>query len=174
MGLILMTEDGKKPGMEGAGHPDPLSATGMFLNAFQAQPDQPVEQEQESAGQWFAAEDKSGAALDGAKLDGAKLGGPWGQPLNAPSIPSFARSGTRSAAFVAKPSFFAPRHRRLRLSVLRQSIAGAAVWVFSRSACSWQCCWLLALSGSTWAREFPHWVDGHRREDSCSPICSPS
>jgi hypothetical protein len=80
MGPILMTEDGKKPG---AGHPDPLSATGMFLNAFQTQPDQPVEQEQESAGQWFAPEDKGGA-----ELDGARLGGPWGQPLNAPSVPA--------------------------------------------------------------------------------------
>jgi hypothetical protein len=83
MGPILMTEDGKKPGIEGAGHPDPLSATGMFLNAFQPQPDQPVEPRQESGGEWFAAEDKSGAALGGAKL-----GGPWGQPLNAPSVPS--------------------------------------------------------------------------------------
>jgi hypothetical protein len=85
MGPILMTEDGKKPGIEGAGDPDPLSATGMFLNAFQTQPDQPAKQEQESAGDWFAAEDKSGA-----KLGGAKLGGPWGQPLNAPSVPSSA------------------------------------------------------------------------------------
>jgi hypothetical protein len=85
MGPILMTEDGKKPGIEGAGHPDPLSATGMFLNAFQPQPDQPVEPQQESAGEWFATEDKSGAALGGAKL-----GGPWGQPLNAPSVPSSA------------------------------------------------------------------------------------
>lgn len=85
-----MTEDGKKRGAEGAGQPDPLSATGMFLNAFQTQPDQPVEQEQESAGEWFAAEDKSGAALSEAKLGGAKLGGPWGQPLNAPSVPSSA------------------------------------------------------------------------------------
>src|SRR5271156_414972 len=80
-----MTEDGKKPGIEGAGHADPLSATGMFLNAFQTQPDQPAEQEQESAAQWFAAEDKSGGALGGAKL-----GGPWGQPLNAPSVPASA------------------------------------------------------------------------------------
>jgi hypothetical protein len=80
MGPILMTEDGKKPG---AGHPDPLSATGMFLNAFQTQPDQPVEQEQESAGQWFASEDKSEGAFDGAKL-----GGPWEQPLHAPSVPA--------------------------------------------------------------------------------------
>ncbi len=29
-----MTEKGKKPGAEAAGQPDPLSATGMFLNAF--------------------------------------------------------------------------------------------------------------------------------------------
>jgi hypothetical protein len=90
MGPILMTEDGKKPGPEGAGNPDPLSATGMFLNAFQSQPDHPAKQEQESAGEWFAAEDKSEAALGGAKLGGAKLGGPWGQPLNAPSVPSSA------------------------------------------------------------------------------------
>lgn len=83
MGPILMTEDGKKPGTEGAGHSDPLSATGMFLNAFQAQPDQPVEQEQESAGQWFAPEEKGGA-----ESDGARLGGPWGQPLHAPSVPA--------------------------------------------------------------------------------------
>jgi hypothetical protein len=88
MGPILMTEDGKKPGREGAGQSDPLSATGMFLNAFQTQPDQPVEQVQESAGQWFAPEDKGGAELDGAKLDGARLGGPWGQPLHTPSVPA--------------------------------------------------------------------------------------
>ncbi len=55
----------------------------MFLNAFQTQPDQPVEQEDDSAGKWFAPEDNSGAALGGAKL-----GGPWGQPLHAPSVPS--------------------------------------------------------------------------------------
>jgi hypothetical protein len=79
-----MTEDGKKPGIEGAGNPEPLSATGMFLNAFQTQPDPPVEQEKESD-KWFAPEDKSGAALGGAKL-----GGPWGQPLNAPSVPPSA------------------------------------------------------------------------------------
>jgi hypothetical protein len=84
MGPILMTEDGKKSGIEGAGHPDPLSATGMFLNAFQTQPDPPVEQEKESD-KWFAPEDNSGAALGGAKL-----GGPWGQPLNAPSVPPSA------------------------------------------------------------------------------------
>jgi hypothetical protein len=77
-----MTEDGKKPGTEGAGHPDPLSATGMFLNAFRTEPNQPAEQEHENAGQWFASEDKSRAALDGAKL-----GGPWEQPLNGPSVP---------------------------------------------------------------------------------------
>jgi hypothetical protein len=87
MGPILMTEDGKKRGAEGASQPDPLSATGMFLNAFQTQPDQPVEQEDESAGKWFAPEDDSGAALGETKLGGAKLGGPWGQPLNAPSVP---------------------------------------------------------------------------------------
>ena len=80
-----MTEDGKKPGIENAGDPDPLSATGMFLNAFQTQPDQPAKQEQESAGDWFAAEDKSRAAAGGARL-----GGPWGQPLNAPSVPPSA------------------------------------------------------------------------------------
>ena len=85
MGPILMTDDGKKRGAEGAGQPDPLSATGMFLNAFQPQPNQPVEQEDESAGKWFAPEDDGGAALGGAKL-----GGPWGQPLNAPSVPSSA------------------------------------------------------------------------------------
>jgi hypothetical protein len=85
MGPILMTKDDKKRGPERAGQPDPLSATGMFLNAFQTQPDQPVEPEQESAGEWFAAEDRSGAPLGGAKL-----GGPWGHPLNAPSVPSSA------------------------------------------------------------------------------------
>jgi hypothetical protein len=83
MGPILMTEDGKKRGAEGTGQPDPLSATGMFLNAFQTQPDQPIEQEDDSAGKWFAPEDNSGAGLGGAKL-----GGPWGQPLHAPSVPS--------------------------------------------------------------------------------------
>jgi hypothetical protein len=80
-----MTEDSKKRGAEGAGQHDPLSATGMFLNAFQTQPDQPVEQVEESD-KWFPAEDKGGAALGGAKL-----GGPWGQPLNAPSVPSSGR-----------------------------------------------------------------------------------
>src|ERR1700749_1939758 len=83
MGPILMTEDGKKPGKEGAGQPDPLSATGMFLNSFQPQPDQPVEQVLESPGQWFAPEDRVGT-----ELDGARLGGPWGQPLQAPSVPA--------------------------------------------------------------------------------------
>jgi hypothetical protein len=90
MGPILMTEDGKKPGAEGAGHPDPLSATGMFLNAFQRPPNQLVEQETESTGNWFAPEDNGGSALGGANLGGAKLGGPWEQPLNAPSVPSSA------------------------------------------------------------------------------------
>ena len=75
-----MTEDDKKPGTEGAGHADPLSATGMFLNAFQTQPDQPAEQEPQSAGQWFAPEDKGGA----------RLGGPWDQPLQSPSVPASA------------------------------------------------------------------------------------
>ncbi len=80
-----MTEDPKKPG---AGQPDPLSATGMFLNAFQTQTDQPVEPEQEKAGQWFAADDKGGAESDGPRLGAARLGGPWDQPLNAPSVPA--------------------------------------------------------------------------------------
>jgi hypothetical protein len=79
-----MTEDGKKRGVDGAGQADPLSATGMFLNAFQTQPDQPIEQAKESD-QWFPPEDKGGAGLGGAKL-----GGPWGQPLTAPSVPSSA------------------------------------------------------------------------------------
>jgi hypothetical protein len=70
-----MTENGKKPGADGAGQSDPLSATGMFLNAFQTQPDQAAEPEERD--QWFAPEDKGGA----------KLGGPWGQPLNSPSVP---------------------------------------------------------------------------------------
>jgi hypothetical protein len=70
-----MTEDGKKRGADGAAQSDPLSATGMFLNAFQTQPDQP--EEQEVSDKWFAPEDKGGA----------KLGGPWEQPLNAPSVP---------------------------------------------------------------------------------------
>ncbi len=94
-----MTEDGKKRGAEGAAQPDPLSATGMFVNAFQPQPNQPLEQEEESA-QWFAPEDKGGAALGGAKLGGAKLGGPWGQPLDAPSVPS---SAARSPLGEGKP-----------------------------------------------------------------------
>jgi hypothetical protein len=68
-----MTENGKKPGAEG--QPDPLSATGMFLNAFRTQPDQAAEPEERD--KWFAPEDKGGA----------KLGGPWGQPLNSPSVP---------------------------------------------------------------------------------------
>jgi hypothetical protein len=95
MGPILMTEDGKKPGKEGAGQPDPLSATGMFLNSFQTQPDQPVEQVQERPGQWFAPEDKGGA-----ESDGARLGGPWGQPLNAPSVPP---SGARPPLGEGRP-----------------------------------------------------------------------
>src|ERR1700761_9006593 len=85
MGPMLMTEDGKKPGAAGPVPPDPLSATGMFLNAFQTQPDQPAEQEEPSAGKWVAPEDNSAAALGGAKL-----GGPWGQPSHAPSVPSSA------------------------------------------------------------------------------------
>jgi hypothetical protein len=94
MGSIPMTEDGKKTGKEGAGHPDPLSATGMFLNAFQTQPDQPVEQEEESA-KWLAPEDKGGGALGGAKL-----GGPWGQPLNPPTVPP---SAAKSSLGEGKP-----------------------------------------------------------------------
>jgi hypothetical protein len=43
-----MTEKGKKPGAEAAGQPDPLSATGMFLNAFAPQPEPSVEQVRES------------------------------------------------------------------------------------------------------------------------------
>ena len=38
-----MTEKGKKPGAEAASA-DPLSATGMFLNAFRTQPEEPAEQ----------------------------------------------------------------------------------------------------------------------------------
>ena len=73
MGPILMTEDGKKPGGEAPGQPDSLSATGMFLNAFQTQPDEGVEQSQESAPRFFAAEDNSGT-----------IPAPqWGQPLDA-------------------------------------------------------------------------------------------
>ena len=43
-----MTEKGKKPGTEAASQPDPLSATGMFLNAFAPQPEPSVEQAPES------------------------------------------------------------------------------------------------------------------------------
>ena len=43
-----MTEKGKKPGTEAASQPDPLSATGMFLNAFAPQPEPAAEQAQES------------------------------------------------------------------------------------------------------------------------------
>jgi hypothetical protein len=43
-----MTEKGKKPGTEAASQPDPLSATGMFLNAFAPQLEPSVEQAQES------------------------------------------------------------------------------------------------------------------------------
>ena len=70
-----MTDNGKKPGADGSGQSDPLSATGMFLNAFQTPPDQVAEPEERD--KWFAPEDKGGA----------KLGGPWGQPLNSPSVP---------------------------------------------------------------------------------------
>jgi hypothetical protein len=45
-----MTEKGKKPGAEAAGQPDPLSATGMFLNEFAARPEPPVEQERPTQG----------------------------------------------------------------------------------------------------------------------------
>src|SRR5258708_18115969 len=72
MGPILMTEDGKKPGGEAPGQPDSLSATGMFLNAFQTQPDEGVEQSQESAAGLFAAEDETGTTAP-----------QWGQPLDA-------------------------------------------------------------------------------------------
>jgi hypothetical protein len=105
MGPILMTEDGKKPGAEGAGHPDPLSATGMFLNAFQTTPDQPVEKEQESAGKWFAAEEKSGAAL----------GGPWGQPLSPPPVrPSAA--GPSAGEGKPSPGEFTQMFHKLELA----------------------------------------------------------
>jgi hypothetical protein len=43
-----MTEKGKKPGGEAAGESDPLSATGMFLNAFAPQPEPSLEQAPES------------------------------------------------------------------------------------------------------------------------------
>ena len=69
-----MTEDAKKPGAEAAGQPDPLSATGMFLNAIQAQPDQPVDQPQESAAKLFAAEGKTGATSGAQRA----------QPFSAP------------------------------------------------------------------------------------------
>lgn len=73
-----MTEDGKKPGGEAPGQPDSLSATGMFLNAFQTQPDEGVEQSQESAPGLFAAEDKTGT-----------IPAPqWGQPFNAQPLRS--------------------------------------------------------------------------------------
>jgi hypothetical protein len=42
-----MTEKGKKPGADASGESDPLSATGMFLNAFAPQPEPPVERSQE-------------------------------------------------------------------------------------------------------------------------------
>jgi hypothetical protein len=45
-----MTEKGKKPGAEDAGQSDPMSATGMFLNAFGTQPEPPVEQESQPQG----------------------------------------------------------------------------------------------------------------------------
>ena len=73
-----MTEDGKKPGAEAAGQPDSLSATGMFLNAFQTQPDQGAEPAQESAPRLFAVEDKSGTTPAPQ----------WGQPLNAQPLRS--------------------------------------------------------------------------------------
>jgi DNA segregation ATPase FtsK/SpoIIIE, S-DNA-T family len=50
-----MTEKGKKPGAEAAGQSDPLSATGMFLNAFGTQPEPPVEQESPPQGTANAA-----------------------------------------------------------------------------------------------------------------------
>jgi hypothetical protein len=43
-----MTEKGKKPGTDAASESDPLSATGMFLNAFQTEPEPAVEQPQGS------------------------------------------------------------------------------------------------------------------------------
>jgi hypothetical protein len=43
-----MTEKGKKPGTDAASQADPLSATGMFLNAFRTEPEPAVEQLRES------------------------------------------------------------------------------------------------------------------------------
>ena len=43
-----MTEKSKKPGTDDAGQSDPMSATGMFLNAFAPQPEPSMEQAQES------------------------------------------------------------------------------------------------------------------------------
>jgi hypothetical protein len=43
-----MTEEGKKPGTDAASQADPLSATGMFLNAFRTEPEPAVEQPRES------------------------------------------------------------------------------------------------------------------------------
>jgi hypothetical protein len=70
-----MTEEGKKkPGAEGAGQSDPLSATGMFLSAFRTEPEQPVDPAQDSATQLFAVEGKSGPT------PGAERGLPFSPP----------------------------------------------------------------------------------------------
>jgi len=55
-----MTEKGKKPGSEAAAPPDSLSATGMFLNAFAAQPEPSLEQAPESPAKGVAKPPQAG------------------------------------------------------------------------------------------------------------------
>jgi hypothetical protein len=115
-----MTEKGKKPGAEDAGQPDPLSATGMFLNAFGTGPEQPVEQPQQSPAKGAAKPAQPGEFTQMFH----KLEPPPSPPLpqtratnNPPQEPGeFTRTfvaaatspGLRPAPATAAPAPFAP------------------------------------------------------------------
>jgi hypothetical protein len=110
MGPIPMTEDGKKPGAEAAGQPDSLSATGMFLNAFQTQPDQSVEQAQESPARLFATEDKTGT-----------IPAPqWGQPFNEQPLRSSPAGLSPSEDKPSAPGEFTQMFQKLDIAASPQ------------------------------------------------------
>ncbi|HET6216999.1 MAG TPA: hypothetical protein VFE27_08270 [Acidobacteriaceae bacterium] len=105
-----MTEDGKKPGGEAPGQPDSLSATGMFLNAFQTQPDEGVEQSQESAAGLFAPEDRTGT-----------IPAPqWGQPFNAQPLRSSPAGLSPSEDKPAAPGEFTRMFQKLDIAASPQ------------------------------------------------------
>ena len=109
MGPILMTEDGKKPGGEAPGQPDSLSATGMFLNAFQTRPDEGVEQSQES-GPVFRRKTKRGT-----------IPAPqWGQPLDALPLRSSPASLSLGEDKPPAPGEFTRMFQKLEIAAAPQ------------------------------------------------------